>query len=157
MCIAFAWISFMQWISRYMIWLSILALFALNIFIIYHSINQYTTIKTDRNSEIGMTTIYNDLIGKTDVLKSQNNLINNQLVIARGLNTKMEFDFGSLVKDSLDPYLSSPRLWLVLIIVFSIIFVVFFLVISCLCDRIRLAVAVIEEASKLVLLLFNLN
>lgn len=108
-------------------------------------------IKFENNSKIGLGTIYHDLIGKTDEeLKRQNNF-NVHSRISKQLTTKMEFDFGSLVKDSLDSYLNSPRLWLILIIVFSVVLVVFFLVISCLCDRIRLAVVVIEEASKLVL------
>ncbi|XP_075589906.1 choline transporter-like 2 isoform X4 [Dermatophagoides farinae] len=145
MFIAFLWISFMQWIARYMVWVSIIALFILNSLVLYYSVDQYLDLVTNKSNKTDLADM-NSIMAKV----VHPNEAHRYLRTSRREPDMMDFDFKSLLKDSLEPYLGSTKLWIILAVVAGIGLLVLTMITFCLCNRIRLAVAVIEEASKAV-------
>lgn len=139
MVLAFIWIAMMRYLARYLVWIAIFALYVLNIFILYFCANQYLSIiKIDQKDGLHF-----DL---KDMVKPTENL---QLLRAFPMKSELlDFDFKGLVKDSMQPYMESSKLWLIFTAISIITLFILFSITWCLCSRIRLAIAIIEEASK---------
>lgn len=60
----------------------------------------------------------------------------------------LDLDLSGKLKDELNTYRNNPTTWMVLSIVLAVILVIITSLLFCLCRRISLAIAVIEEASK---------
>ena len=150
MLVAFTWIFLMQHMTRYMIWLSIISIFVLNIVALYYCANQYMALtqtepqsqNITENSRIAMLTMVK--LSREEISSSQ------ALKYIRSTENddELSFDFKGLVKEHLESYLKNSKVWMGLIIVLSVILLICTLLLFCLCRRITLAVAVIEEASK---------
>lgn len=133
----------MQWIARYMVWVSIIALFILNSLALYYSVDQYLNLVNNKPNDTDLSDI--DSIMAKVIHPTE---AHRYLRTSRRKADMMDFDFKNLLKDSLEPYLGSTKLWIVLTVIAGIGLLVLTMITFCLCNRIRLAVAVIEEASK---------
>lgn len=65
-------------------------------------------------------------------------------------NVQFEFDFGGLLKDSFDPYLQRQSTWIALMSISGVVLVILLLLFCCIVTRIKLAIAIIEEAARAV-------
>lgn len=138
----------MQYLAAYMVWLSILALLTVNVFTLYFSVNKYMSF--DKNH-----TYLEVMPNNTSMMRSSRMVdLNDNLIYDRFIqkseidDTKLTFDFKGALKDKLDSYLQNQTIWMVFCIILGVFLIIMSLIIFCLCRRINLAIAVIEEASK---------
>ena len=155
MIFAFFWIVLMQWLARYMIWFSIIAILLGNTCGLYYSFNQYqnltssakssnTSVEIDQNGSMK-----NNFIASLASMSSEMPIESDKtLKYVRAESEILTFDLNEKLKDELNTYRNNPTTWMVLSIILGITLVIFSLLFFCLFNRISLAIAVIEEASK---------
>ncbi|CAG2104384.1 unnamed protein product, partial [Medioppia subpectinata] len=121
MVISFVWILCMQWFAQSMIWFSILAVVILNSYGLYYSLNRYNILSVNTTDSI-----------------------NTSAIVAQ------KYDFRKSMDTDLDSYLTNQKTWFAFTIICAIVLFVLILVLLYLRKRIKLAIALIEEASRAV-------
>ena len=176
MVLAFLWIYLMQFLASYMVWLSILAIFALNGLGLWYSLTEYVRLTTPLNHTLALSTnqtanvmlqsaVFSRSLGEEVEISTDRTL---KYIRANSLSSissagggpgqpsgrlrvgnTLQFDLnlGEKLADELNVYRSNPTTWLVASGVLGVTLVISSLVMLCLCRRIKLAIAVIEEAS----------
>ncbi|XP_038114257.1 choline transporter-like 2 [Culex quinquefasciatus] len=119
-------ILMLRWIAKPMIWITIASIFAVLIFVIYYSYNQYDTIKN-------RVIIHPEVDRLLDSLFKMNNI---------NIRTHMD---GS----------ASEYYWLTAMIILLIVLVVLLLLIWAMRKRVLLAIALVKEGSKAVRAIFS--
>jgi len=125
MIISFAWIACMQWFAKIMVWFSIAALIALNGFGLYYCVTRYYELK-DENE----------------------NFLNNSTMRSSTEESPTYYYFQDSMKSQLDSYLANERTWLAFSIICGLILIILLLILLYLRNRIKLAIALIIEASR---------
>ena len=121
MFVSFAWIVCMQWFAQIMIWFSVFAVIALNAFGLYYSVNRY------------------NMLNKAVALN------NSVTFTSTSLQT---YDFRRDIDSNMDSYWTNQKTWLILSITCSVVLFILLLVLLYLRKRIKLAIALITEASR---------
>jgi choline transporter-like protein 2/4/5 len=103
-----------------MVWFSITALIVLNSFGLYYCVTRYYELKDDEKSD-------------NAALRS---------------NTTTEYNFQDSMKSQLDSYLANKKTWFAFSIICASILVILLLILLYLRNRIKLAIALIIEASR---------
>jgi hypothetical protein len=122
MVISFLWILLLQIIAGFMVWLSVLAVLAILITLSYLSGTQYMYLRSL----------------KTEAADEDLN------------DHSLNIDATTIFTTNFDNYLNNKTLWLGLSICFAFSTVILFLTFVFLRNRIKIAISLIEEASKYV-------
>ena len=125
MVVSFTYILLMQLIAGFMVWTSMIVLIILSGYFTYFSYVKYVFFKALNSSEI-------------DDLENSD------------LDTIVDIDFLDIIKVQFNSILTNKNVWLALIIISSIICFILFITFVALRQRVRIAVALIKEASKYV-------
>ncbi|XP_054160614.1 choline transporter-like protein 5 [Oppia nitens] len=123
MLISFLWIVCMQWFAHLMIWFSILAVIVLNSCGLYYAVNRYTTLSSETTAE--------PLVNVSS-------------------KKSVNYDFRKSMDNNLDSYLANRDTWFAFSIICAIVLFILILVLLFLRKRIKLAIALIVEASRAV-------
>lgn len=152
MVLAFFWIFMMQFLARYMIWLSILAIFALNAAGLWYSVSEYTRLTTPANqtylSSGNKTASLSAIVKFVSETMPEDGARSMKYLRADSDTLKFDLNLNEKLKDELNTYLNNPTTWMVSAIVLGVLLVIVSSTMLCLCRRIQLAIAVIEEASQ---------
>jgi len=108
-----------------MVWFSITALIALNAFGLYYCVTRYYELK-DENE----------------------NFLNNSTMRSSTEESPTYYYFQDSMKSQLDSYLANERTWLAFSIICGLILIILLLILLYLRNRIKLAIALIIEASR---------
>jgi len=144
MIVAFFWIFLMQWLTRYMVWLSILAIFIVTALGLYYSFSEFRRLSNAVDNPI-------DGANRTTLsLNLPSNESPKSLKYIRAETNSLQFslDVNGILKDELESYRNNKTTWMVLSIILAVFLLIITLLLFCLFRRISLAIAVIEEASK---------
>lgn len=164
MIIAFFWIFLMQFIARYMVWLSILAIFVVTIFGLYYCSKEYLRLRNGGNENESLDlnklneTVRDNIIsaisrssGPSESLMPKSlKYIRAGTSIDNRNKLTFDLDLNGKLQDQLNQYRNNSTTWLVLSIILAVILLIITSMLLCLCSRIDLAIRVIEEASKAV-------